>query len=342
MITTLISLYIAGTLAGGDLPQALPQAMPWSNADITASSTINPDSSSGPIKTFENIAPVIKAKSAIAIDLKSGTILYEKNIYQALPIASITKLMTSIIALEENNLQDVVTISTAVSKTIGSKIWLYPGEKITVENLLFAALINSANDAAAALAQFNGGSIEKFVEKMNKKSQELGLVSTVFYNPTGLDSSGSGTPQPAAQPPPQTNDQTQETDRQNNETSQEIADNAILYKNDNYSTAYDLAILAHYAFGKSFIRRAASKQDYEISSTDGKITHKLKTTNDLLKSYLKVLGLKTGTTDQAGECLIAIIESDQGHDILTVVLNSPHRYNETKVLADWAIRSYNL
>ena len=106
------------------------------------------------------------------------------------------------------------------------------------------------------------------------------------------------------------------------------------------STAYDLALLSRYAYGKSFVRRAVVKKEMDISSTDSRTKHQLKNTNELLGSYLKILGLKTGTTDEAGECLIAIIEDEKGNDILTVVLNSPERYTETKLLADWIFKAY--
>jgi len=101
-----------------------------------------------------------------------------------------------------------------------------------------------------------------------------------------------------------------------------------------------MTLLSKYAYGKSFIRRAVTKTELDIASTNEKITHELKSTNALLESYLPILGLKTGTTDNAGQCLIAIIQNEKGNDILTVVLGSQSRYNETKILADWALRTY--
>lgn len=322
MITTLISMYAAGTLMGNNLPSSIPHTMPWTDNKVLESSAV-------PQKNPKNIAPVIKAKSALAIDLQNGVILYEKNVHEILPIASITKLMTAIIILEENNPQEVLKVSKNAAKTGGSKIWLAQDEKITVENLLYAILINSANDAATALAEYNSKTAEDFVAKMNKKSKDLGLTSTWFFNPTGLD----GNPETSPPEPSST-----EPDNQSKLIKPALSktENA----KNNSSTAYDLALLGHYAYGKSFVRRAVVKKDYEIESTDGNLKHPLKTTNELLKSYLKVLGLKTGTTDEAGACLIAIIENNEGHDILTVVLNSPNRYNETKILADWVFRSY--
>ncbi len=318
MITTLLSLYTGMTLMGAHLPSPLPHTMPWNEiADEIAGE--NQSITVVPQKNTQYISPVIKAKSAIAVDLDSGLILYEKNIHETLPIASITKLMTSIIVLEENNLEDIITVSKNATKTIGSKIWLAAGEKITLENLLKAVLINSANDAAIALAEYNSNTTENFANKMNEKSKSLGLISSTFYNPTGLDEEITTTSTVA-------------------DTATPTSPSSSIQSNT--STAYDLSLLAHYAYSKNFIRKTVIKKEEEIASVDEKITHKLTSTNDLLKSYLKVLGLKTGTTDEAGECLIAIIQNDQGHNILTVVLNSPNRYTETKLLADWTFRAY--
>lgn len=290
MLTTLLNFYITGVLLGAPTPEN--PLLHFETQSLLEASAI-------PEQNNKNIGPVIKARSAIAVDLKTGFPLYEKNIYERLPIASLTKLMTAIIVLEENKLTDVVTVSRQASVTQGSKIWLAAGEKMTIQNLLYAALIPSANDAAYALAEFNSGDVDKFVAKMNKKALELGLYDTHFTNPIGLD------------------------------------------EGRNYSSAYDLTLLGRYAFHKDFIKKAGVLRETEISSTDGKLKHKMKTTNDLLKSYLKVLGLKTGTTDKAGQCLIAVIENSKGQEILTVVLDSPDRYQETKILADWIFRTFN-
>lgn len=329
MITALFSLYSAGILMTNDVQATTPHLMPWDANQIIENSEI-------PKKDPINIAPVINAKAAIAVDLKNGYILYEKNIHNNLPIASLTKLMTAIIVLEENNVSDVVKVTRNATRIDGSKIWLAPDEKITIENLLYAALIPSANDAAMALAEYNGDTIISFVAKMNKKSEELGMVSTFFVNPTGLREDED----PAEAKPKTTKNDEKDTEEFVNPITL-LNSKKIEKPRENISTAYDLTLLARYAYGKSFIRRAAAKKELEISSTSGALTHKLKNTNELLNSYLKVLGLKTGTTDEAGECLISIIEDDNNHQILTVVLNSPARYTETKVLADWVFRSYH-
>ena len=121
------------------------------------------------------------------MDLESESILYEKNKHQRMPIASITKLMTVLIAIEENDLNEEVTITSESSLVEGSTMNLQTGETITVENLIYGALINSGNDAATALAIHNAGSQEEFIKKMNKKALSMGLINTHFANPTGLD-----------------------------------------------------------------------------------------------------------------------------------------------------------
>ncbi len=301
-----------------EVPSNAPHIMPW-NENVLLDATEIPE------KNEKNIAPVIDAKSAIVVDINNGIMLYEKNIHEPLPIASLTKLMTTTIVIEENDPKEVVTISKNAARTEGSKAWLAEGEEITLENVLYAALINSANDAAVALAEHNADSVENFVKKMNTRSKELGMMSTSFVNPTGLDED----------PPEKQNDP---NSKKNDDKNSLNLPGQSEYQN--ISTTYDMTLLARYAYGKSFIRRAVTKKEMEISSINEVLKHQLKSTNELLDSYLPVLGLKTGTTDTAGECLIAIIENPEGNDIMTIVLNSPSRYKETKVLADWALRTY--
>ena len=108
----------------------------------------------------------------------------------------------------------------------------------------------------------------------------------------------------------------------------------------NYSSAYDVAKLARYAYQKEFVRKAASIKEMEVSSTDNQYKHILETTNELLDSYLNIKGLKTGKTEGAGLCLTAIAENENGNDIITVVLGSPARFRESKILIDWVFRAF--
>lgn len=129
----------------------------------------------------------VSAQAAILMDVESGRILYEKNADQPLRIASITKIMTAIIALELGDLKDKVTASRNAVGKEGSSIYLRLGETLTLEDLLYGLMLRSGNDAAVAIAEHIGGSVEGFVFLMNQRAEELGMTGTVFSNPHGLD-----------------------------------------------------------------------------------------------------------------------------------------------------------
>lgn len=129
----------------------------------------------------------LSAQSSVLMDLSSRRVLMENNAHLRRGMASTTKIMTAIIALEYGNLDDVVTVSYKASTVEGSSMWLKSGEKISLRSLLYGLMLNSGNDAATAIAEHIGGSIEGFAEMMNKKAKELGLKDTSFTNPHGLD-----------------------------------------------------------------------------------------------------------------------------------------------------------
>ncbi len=131
----------------------------------------------------------ISAKSAIVIDAASGKILYEKDAHTKRGMASTTKIMTCLLAIETLNLEDIVTVSPFAAGTEGSSIWLEAGEKISVEDLLYGLMLSSGNDAATSLAEFASGSVDAFTVLMNKRAKELKAVNTNFTNPHGLPDS---------------------------------------------------------------------------------------------------------------------------------------------------------
>lgn len=141
---------------------------------------------------FENIVYAknkinISADQAILMEAKTGRVIYEKNPHEKRPIASITKVMTALIAIEYGKLSDVVTISKEATRAIGSSIYLQEGEKMTLEDLLYGLMLRSGNDAAIAIAEHIGGSEEGFVFLMNQKAMYLGMTNSNFVNPHGLD-----------------------------------------------------------------------------------------------------------------------------------------------------------
>jgi len=131
--------------------------------------------------------PVINARSAIVIDFETGTVLFEKNAYRKRPMASTTKIMTAIVALENSDLDDEVFISERAANMGGSVMGLKKESKVRMIDLLHGLLICSGNDAAVAIAEHVGGSVEDFCRLMNEKALELGAYSTNFTNPHGLD-----------------------------------------------------------------------------------------------------------------------------------------------------------
>jgi len=150
-----------------------------------------------PVSTIARPDPGLSldAAAVILVEKETGEVLYEKNAEAQRPIASITKVMTLILVLEaiesgKITLEDVVTVSEHAYSMGGSQIWLEPGETMTVDELMRAVAVCSANDAAVALAEFVSGSEDAFVVRMNDKAQELGMTNTTFKNANGLDEEG--------------------------------------------------------------------------------------------------------------------------------------------------------
>lgn len=135
-------------------------------------------------------APEIAGEAAILMDVKTGQILYEKNANKKMEPASATKIMTAILALEKGNLSDIVTASKNPMLAEGTRIYLEEGEQLTLEQMIYAMLLNSANDAAVAIAEHIAGDVPSFADMMNQKAREIGATSTTFVNPNGLTEEG--------------------------------------------------------------------------------------------------------------------------------------------------------
>jgi D-alanyl-D-alanine carboxypeptidase (penicillin-binding protein 5/6) len=130
------------------------------------------------------------ARAAVIMDVNSGRILYSKNMDEKLAMASTTKIMTTLVAIESGRLEEKVTVSRKASYTGGSSIYLRQGERHSVKDLLYAIMLRSGNDAAVAVAEHIGGSADGFADLMNQKAQEIGAINTRFANPHGLDVAG--------------------------------------------------------------------------------------------------------------------------------------------------------
>jgi D-alanyl-D-alanine carboxypeptidase len=229
-------------------------------------------------------------RSAIVLDAATGQVLFEDNADVQNPPASVTKLMTFLIIAEkikhgELALDTPVTITAEAAKTGGSQVWLVDKEKITVDELLYALMVQSANDAAVALAVQVAGSKEAFVELMNIRARDLGLTHTVFYSPHGLPPSRG-----------------QEAD---------------------LSSARDIATLARKLLTETDVLRYTSTRQHDFHHQNGKV-NKLTNHNHLLGVVPGCDGLKTGWYEKAGYSLAATIQRNNRR-IITVILGSPER-----------------
>ncbi|MHB8842623.1 MAG: D-alanyl-D-alanine carboxypeptidase family protein [Candidatus Aquicultor sp.] len=219
-----------------------------------------------PVAYAEGLEPKIEAPSAIVIDAKTGDVLWEKNADEKHPIASTTKIMTAIIAIENKSLGETVTAGNDVLHTDGYGFEIPVGEKMRLEDFLYALLLYSANDAAAAIADYVGGSIDVFARMMNIQAKDIGAKNTTYVNPHGLPAKGHPS---------------------------------------NYSTARDLAMISRYAMkNKTFQNIVASKQRNLSRFGTGKRTI-VENRNRLLWTYPAADGVKTGYTKEAGHCLVA-------------------------------------
>jgi D-alanyl-D-alanine carboxypeptidase (penicillin-binding protein 5/6) len=237
-------------------------------------------------------SPVPVAASAYLVKADGAT-LWEKAADAHLPPASLTKIMTALLVLEHYDPRAVVTVSPGAAAETGSRIGLRKGERMTLENLLAATLIQSANDACHALADHAAGSEARFVERMNRRAREWGLRDTRFANACGHDRAG------------------------------------------HYSSARDLAALAERALRQPVFARLMAVVTLDIATADGRRRFSLENHNALIGRYPGALGVKTGYTQRAGKCLVALARRD-GRNVLLVLLNAPNRWWDAVDMLDRA------
>ena len=247
----------------------------------------------------------LDAKSVILMDAKTGTVMYSKNAHEALPPASVTKVMTLLLvaeAIAQNAIaldNEVVVSANAASKG-GSQIFLKEGESLSVEDLLKSTIIASANDAAVALAELVAGSETAFVTRMNERANELGMKNTVFENATGLDDSVT----------------------------------------DHLTSAYDIALMSRERLKHDIILKYSNAWQDSIRGGEFVLTN----TNRLVRYYSGCTGLKTGSTDKAGFCISATAERDGMHLIAVVMGSSTRdeRNNAARALLDYGFATYGV
>lgn len=249
--------------------------------------------------------PKIWADVYILIDRDSFYPLIEKNSQKNVPIASTTKIMTAIIALENYNLEEIVTVSQNAAAQIGSDIFLKTNEKITVNDLLYCLLIKSGNDSAMALAEHLTGNYSDFVKKMNVKADYLGLKQTEFIDPAGLDDNGHSTAHDLA------------------------VMAAYALKNKTFSEIVKIS------------EATVTSKNGIVHKLEN--SNRLVKNNELLY-YPSAIGVKTGYTPDAGHCLVAASQKND-HTLISVILNTTENTaeasaKESKKLLEWGYTNY--
>lgn len=247
----------------------------------------------------------LKSQSGIIIEADTGKVLFEKDADTKRSPASMTKIMTMLLIVEELEkgnilLKDEVAISERAASMGGSQIYLEKGSTATVEELLTTIAVGSANDSAVAMAEKIGGTVENFVVLMNKRAKQLGANNTTFKNPHGLDEEGHET------------------------------------------TARDMALIAKEAVKHDNIIKLSSTYETTIRHKNGKSLW-LVNTNSLIKFYSGLDGLKTGFTDKAGYCLTGTMKRNDMR-LITVVMHAEtkeDRNTDTINMMEYAYSMYN-
>jgi D-alanyl-D-alanine carboxypeptidase (penicillin-binding protein 5/6) len=245
---------------------------------------------------YAQAVPEITAEAAVLMDLDTGEVLYGKQEHERRPPASLTKVMTGYIAARaQSMMKQEVTISELAAQTGESSLNLKAEDVLYFEELLYGAMLKSANDACVAIAEHMSGSEAVFVEDMNLQACLLGCANTRFQNTNGL---------PAE---------------------------------DHYSSAYDLALMTRAAMQIPQFAHIVQTQTHTVLWQDGRKLG-IRNTNRLLREYPGAIGVKTGTTNEAGQCLIAVAEKDEKR-LVVVVLKSKNRFYDATVLLDYAFSS---
>lgn len=252
--------------------------------------------------------PKISAQSAILMEANTGVILYEKNIHERLYPASTTKILTSLIAIENGDLDDMVPFSREAVFSVppdGSNMGMDAGEVITLEECLYGIMVASANEVANATAEYVSGSIDAFIDLMNTRAGELGCTDSHFTNTNGL------------------------------------------HDNNHYTSAYDLAVISRAFFQNEMLCKISNTARYHFEPTATQPDDFYKKNKHQLVSgeiaYNGILGGKTGYTDQSRQTLVTCSEQN-GMKLICVVLKeeSPDQFTDTTELFDYGFQNFQV
>lgn len=240
----------------------------------------------------------ITANAAFFVDANTGEVLYQKNPHEKYHIASLIKIMTAIITMENADMDTNLAVSQRAANFEPDKMFLKAGEVLTVNDLLNGIFLVSGNDAAEVLAERVTGRRDEFIELMNIKAEQLGMRDTIFINPTGLEEDGQ----------------------------------------KQYSSAYDVVLMSRYAIKRWPDLLQISSQPYiYIPKTDNHQDYTLYSGINLLTTYPGVMGFKTGFTPAAGLTLVTVAKRDD-KEVIGVILGSTERRDDAKKLLDYSFK----
>lgn len=245
------------------------------------------------------VGPEVSAQSAVVLTADTGAVLFEKDGHTPRPVASTTKIMTALLALEAAQEQGdpLVDITQEMVAVEGSSMGLQAGDSISLTGLAAGMLLASGNDAANAAALYLDGSLESFAARMNQRAAALGMEDTHFVTPSGLDG----------------------------EDAQGLG---------HLSTAYDMALLARAALENQAFRQLCSSPSLAVEFAEPVKRVTYTNHNKLLTQYPGCVGVKTGFTKEAGRCLVSAAERD-GALLIAVTLNAPNDWQDHTALLDY-------
>lgn len=288
----IFSVFLSAAWAADVSSTETTQAQEKEPSDLAPNSEVLPE----PTVSTLGAEYTVSAKAAVLLELNSNTVVFSYNADERLYPASLTKIMTCMLALDYGKLDDIVTVSETAMNGLhedGSSAGLVPGEQMSLRNLLYCMMLSSANEACNVVAEYISGDVESFVELMNQKAAALGCKDTHFANPHGL------------------------------------------HDENHYTTANDLCIITRKALENPTFRDISSTTTYTVPATNMSEERYLVTTNyltcrEMVSDYYypKASGIKTGFTTPAGRCLISTA-SDGNLKFLSVLLGA-----ETELLAD--------
>lgn len=249
----------------------------------------------------------LNARAAVLMDADSGRILYGKNETMAFPMASTTKIMTLIVALEHNEPDQIVMASAGASAMPEVHLGVHEGERYRMEDLYYAMMLESFNDAAMMIAEGTVGSVENFAELMNEKAISLGCTQTYFITPNGLDAADE--------------------------------------KGVHSSTAEDMAKIMRYAIDNEDFLKITQTADYSFTDCDRKRSFEVHNKNVLLTMMDGVLSGKTGYTADAGYCYVCAVKKDDRTFIVALLGSGwpPHKgykWSDVQTLLDYGDKNY--